>query len=508
MGTVTADINTRAGSGIISMKHGDLPDGVSFDVSEISEVEISFDLEEDSNESSNVYFSPSEFEFTCFDEMGDGSSLFLTLDGILSTESINVILDFTTDGGHSITDKFEFQTSDVEYNRSRRSVTIKSSAVIKHSNNVQEIFSTYSGDIAPQDTDDFDASIMKAYDFVKNYFDLVEPSTVYVDDSYSLLNLTAENDLQESWVILNRNRRASTVVYKLATLEGAMVGSIFGYSFFVNRLSTNESIQLSEDDVEELDINIGLNSYYEISLSFVERTDPATLPASDGVLNTMAYFITSDNSNLNPDGTKRLSVFFEANNTITRAVYATFDNQFNRTVYDEWSEITDPVAEGSDVIPVSDTSVFSVGDLIHIRDITSSGYQRDAREIYKVTYISSNNNEIFIDRPLVKSYEETAWYQQGGTTISSPPTVRIFSPPMLDPEILEKGVNCYKKAYGADGANTANLTVFDLDRIKPYQAIELGSSFPEAVRNQYYRPSNIVYDLMADKVELEVYAIS
>jgi len=362
-----------------------------------------WDVASDEESADSVYFDLGEFTFSAFDKMDDGSSMIEDMMAIGSS-LVTVTISHTFKSGTSFTDEFKFKKKDVSYDRESREVTIKSRTDWTNGTPI-DVFITGATTTYLIEQNGGGGT---QYDCV-HISDLIEGGFSDEVNSSGTFSIASDNFVSHSssntYVAVNNgeasNYTVEDVIFWMAAVEGGILGSMLGYNFYEYRLDTTNAVTLSESDVESINLNLGAEEYFDIT-------------------------VTLDNSNINspPQGT-----WSETSTT-----------QFNTLAKKSLSVSFSPVP-------------------INRADWQGSGL----------------------------------YYADAGTTLSS--------------VVVADGVSAYGKAYGADGAKTITLTVHGIETIKPYEPITLDTSFPAALQNTTWRPSEIEYDFMADKVNLIAYEI-
>lgn len=506
MATISSEnFSSRAGSGSIDISHSSLTNSGSetFEVSDIGTIRIEFDIEENTNESDSLYFLPEKFTFSAFDGLSAGSSLFNRIDTDLnSTDEIEVSFSFTTDGGHSWTDKMTTTKNDINYDRERREVTFECySSLVPFQTTVSDVFSTYSGDVftfytdSPGTGDTKDC--MSAKDFIENMLNSIAPSYTPINSSNSFSD-DPFVDGNDTWVVfkdhdgavLKQTDDSLTALYRLAAVDGSIIGKIMGYVFFIYRRDASENVYISEDDVlggsDGVKINPGLQNYRALSVWAYSVLGTANvLPWGSHTFNS------GDADGLNSEAKKELHVSFymlELQPASWNQVAGEFDDDGFVTSIDTGAYITEDLVKGAIVVPINTSSGLSGGD--HF-------WFSDKRELYEVD--SATASRIFLKTPLRR--DVGAEFTTGGNK-------GIQEEVGASRANLSGGaVDAYRDAYGADGSRLISVTVLDIDTLGPHQVFTFDSSWPDVLAGQTYRPSMLEYDLKSDFIKIEGYQI-
>lgn len=296
---------------------------VSGTLSDIGNIKISIDEQENTNELTDFVYNVAEFSFSMFSTFSDGSSFGSYLNALTFDDLIRIELTYD---GASTADIFLSRKLDVSYDEIRREFSVKSINAIKFVNAITDynpdndevdlLYSTYS------------YKGVTAKDLIKNYINTLSTSTTArIQSSFTKVKSDAEGlgngvsdvfhmfitDEQGSLVLTDSTisggsnqfvartlDEARNVVLKLGVIESAIIGSLFGENFYVRRdyvgSDTNYRSTITASDVEELNIkffgsniksitiqgnNIGSSDATSIS-SIVDATATKTLDLTIG----------------------------------------------------------------------------------------------------------------------------------------------------------------------------------------------------------------------------------
>lgn len=471
MGSITSNnFETRAGSGTVTISHPSITGGQNFEVSGIDSVKADFDLEETSSEAQNVYFKLGEFGFRAFDRMSDGNSLFGTLDALSATDQVTLDFNFTTNAGRSIADRYKFTIEDMEYDREKRETTIEGAVQIT-ADLQTDIASFFTNYISTTEDETFNTGTqtfqcVDAKTFVENALPLFNSSnsTQFYSGNFNVNGKTASN----AFVVVNDGFASETnvdeLLFEMAAAEGAVIGSLMGYNFFVARdNSSSGSTTLNEDNVKKLNIDPGLDIYAGIDVNF------------EGV-----------SSN-----------------------YSQWTSRSRKTALNEPLDATET---GVDVVSASGLAAGDVilveQELMYIESISTNtltvirGYKSEASSHPNGANVQDTFNPN-AGKTLSVTFRNNvmAWATWDSTNSEYDDVGGVTNNTAIS------GRDAYAGAYGANKARKIKLTILGIDTLKPYQSFTLDTSFPSLVRNQTFRPSALTYDFDKDVVEVEAYKI-
>lgn len=524
MGTITGQLDTNAGTGTVQLTHVSFPDA-TIEVGEIGELSIEFDMRDVQNDAHGVFFAPSEFKVSFFDFIDDGTSdgdsLFRLIDGLTLSDVITVTLDFTSDGGYSWNEDFEATKKDCSYKRAERSVEIESKIQVDSDDTIGDVFNANLSDVYTLNSQEGNTRNCSPVNlFIENTMGRAVSYKNYINSSttfgrFDQDNLPADGDFipliigggdydddgdgnMEDGYITSEGRvseiDATTILFRLGALDGALIGSMMGYNFFVDRLDTDDAITLTEDDTEELEIKFGSKAYQSIEV--MANCDMRSGNADNqwGRWFGVGYGI-GDDDGLNSRARQSLALYFymlEARIGMWSDADLDFDAIDGRILANSSNNVRGKFDEGDRLIYLDDNTAPELvkGDVIAFNTRTEF-------ETENYLIADSGSDWIYLNRPLRVDLptNTTVYYYSRNDSRG------VFQFSAIG------GKDSYKNAYGADGENRIELTIYDIDILDPYQSVFLDSSFPDAIAQNYYRASELTYDLMTDNIEMKAYQI-
>lgn len=503
--------DARSGDGSITID----PDGntslpnTTMKVADIGVLEADYDLKDDSESANNVLFNLGEFRFDVFDRLGNGDSLFASLDSISSTTTIDVELDWTTNNGRSWEERFQFNTSNIEYDYESRKVTIESKYEFVLDETIGQIFGQDCSEVSlvggfgesntpsaplcgltPNGTDEIHC--MTAEGFVNVILDNMNSSNTSVNGSEVAGGPVAPGS-REFFVLgadattsdYTRDQPAKDLFYRLAVADGAILGSYLGYNFFIKRLDTTNNVSITTADVESINVQPTLEDYFGVRNVFQGILNDSI---SGGTNNGTGWYnvLIGDDDGLNDDATKYTNIYFESNAFLLADTSSNPVLDARQLFLGINASLDEDASEGDRILSVDSSPSVSAGDQI----FPLYSYDRS----YEVA--SSTSNSITLAEPLRHD-------------ISSGTALLRFTDMNISEDTLDDSVNAYAKAYSADrDTRNIEISVFGLDTIKPYETFSLGSGFSTFLSGETFRPSKMTYDLKADKIKVKAYQIS
>lgn len=313
------------------------PDGndLQFECLSVGKISYEFDLVEDVEEAKSIGMIMGDCSLTVHDVASDGSSIYelLSDDNVaygLSNALVNytVTLELTTPSASTYTFHYYFTKPDVETDDLKRTTKIK----LKTFSTTKALVSDYfNGDVfysngvaittgvganaydAVEATPTKGNKVVLAADFLRDILQTVNSNYTFVldseDDTLVLSSqassgntyaLIADDSERPSGVSLDltfvdSSSQCFEVVGVMAALEGAIYGSGFNTNFFVNRLSTSNSVSISQDDVGELKVAQSIRQWDEISVNY-RNSEISTLNFYVPGSKSFSYYMTPPTS--------------------------------------------------------------------------------------------------------------------------------------------------------------------------------------------------------------------
>ena len=274
--SVTTGSNIQLTTGTVTRQFGtysmqiDLPtitgfSSTSFKLANMPTIEQDFDLQYESEDLSEIRVNLSEITFEVFDRIGDGKS-FLNL---VSNMDVNdaMTIQSTVNGR---TDYFIAKRENCEYDWLKRSVTVKAIAALRYDVVVQN-YAIDAGDVITGTAADgiTTRQWVLPQDVLNTFLDVQGSSvTKIVLGRSSFANYTSprqgqlERNLGFKYSDVLSYENAQNTILKLSVIEGAMMGSMLGYAFYVVRNydtdttynGENTKASISADDIKDYKI--------------------------------------------------------------------------------------------------------------------------------------------------------------------------------------------------------------------------------------------------------------
>ena len=225
-----------------------------------------FDVQDEVNDLSELRVNIAEVSITIFDELGNGNSLFTYIDALGLSDTIQI--QVTTPSG---TDYFIATKSSCEYDWQARKVSIKAQAALRYDIQVTNYdTSSYetSGETNADDGLIVSSDVIRAFLEAQGSSPTVKIlghfSSVTKSDISTIPAPTSIRYIIFDGQYVDTYAEGQDVTLKLSIVEGAVVGAMMGYSFYVRRNfdSTSDSDYYAQ---------IGSSDLKSFGVSFNER---------------------------------------------------------------------------------------------------------------------------------------------------------------------------------------------------------------------------------------------
>ena len=262
-GNVTRQFGTFSSQ--ISMTHtSDVT--TTMKLANMPKISQDFDVQDEVNDLSELRVNISEVSITIFDELGNGNSLFTYIDALGLSDTIQI--QVTTPSG---TDYFIATKSSCEYDWQARKVSIKAQAALRYDIQVTNYdTSSYetSGETNADDGLIVSSDVIRAFLEAQGSSPTVKIlghfSSVTKSDISTIPAPTSIRYIIFDGQYVDTYAEGQDVTLKLSIVEGAVVGAMMGYSFYVRRNfdSTSDSDYYAQ---------IGSSDLKSFGVSFNER---------------------------------------------------------------------------------------------------------------------------------------------------------------------------------------------------------------------------------------------
>jgi hypothetical protein len=225
-----------------------------------------FDVQDEVNDLSELRVNIAEVSITIFDELGNGNSLFTYIDALGLSDTIQI--QVTTPSG---TDYFIATKSSCEYDWQARKVSIKAQAALRYDVQVTNYdTSSYetSGETNADDGLIVSSDVIRAFLEAQGSSPTIKIlghfSSVTKSDISTIPAPTSIRYIIFDGQYVDTYAEGQDVTLKLSIVEGAVVGAMMGYSFYVRRNfdSTSDSDYYAQ---------IGSSDLKSFGVSFNER---------------------------------------------------------------------------------------------------------------------------------------------------------------------------------------------------------------------------------------------
>lgn len=279
-GTFSAQISmTHTSDVTTTMKMANMP-----------KISQDFDVQEEVDDITEFRTNLSEVSLDVFDELGNGDSLFTYIDALGLSDTIQV--QITTPSG---TDYFITTKASCEYDWFSRKISIKAQAALRYSVQVTNYdISSYetSGETNADDglivSTDVITAFLEAQGSAPTVKILGHFSIVTKSDITSIPTPTTTRYLIFDSQYVNTYAEGQDVVLKLSIIEGAVVGAMMGYAFYVRRnfASTSSSdyyAQIGSSDLKSFGVSFNDRHVrnFDSVLAIQDNIDGAQISTSE-----------------------------------------------------------------------------------------------------------------------------------------------------------------------------------------------------------------------------------
>ena len=251
-GTFSAQMSMSASSNVTTtMKLGNMP-----------KISQDFDVQDEVNDLSEFRVNISEVSITIFDELGNGNSLFTYIDALGLSDTIQI--QVTTPSG---TDYFIATKSSCEYDWQARKVSIKAQAALRYDVQVTNYDTSSYETSGETNADD---GLIVSSDVIRAFLEAQGSSpTIKILGHFSSVTKSNISTIPAPTSIryivfdgqyVDTYAEGQDVTLKLSIVEGAVVGAMMGYSFYVRRNfdSTSDSdyyAQIGSSDLKSYGVS-------------------------------------------------------------------------------------------------------------------------------------------------------------------------------------------------------------------------------------------------------------
>lgn len=282
-GTFSAEIQMGSGSTV----------NRSMSVANLPVITQDFDIQEESEDINEFKLNLSDITIKIFDGLSQGESLFSYIESLSNSDTIRIKV-VTTIGNFTGTDVFISSKSACKYDWRSRTVEMTGTAALRRDVEVTgySISSKTSpnGWVAPKDLITqflLTQGISPTVKIIGHFFDYdvtnlaVSPAPVGTP-KYLVLPSTS----------INTYNSAQLKFLRLSVIEGAVIGTMMGYAFYVRRnyvqdVSDNYA-QISADDLENFGIEFNARNVRNVDydFSFTDQTGTARYNPSTQTINS------------------------------------------------------------------------------------------------------------------------------------------------------------------------------------------------------------------------------
>lgn len=210
-----------------------------------------FDVQESSDDISKFRVNLSKISISIFDKLGDGNLLFTTINQMGNNDTIQIKITVPTGSDFFIGTK-----AGCKYDRVSRKVTIEAQAALRYDVQVTNYGSgsgeTLEGLVTTSSSSNADPNLITSLDAIKGFLlsQGSSPTTKIIGHKFTktITNITSIPSGSDPTKVIgfdltdiNTYAKAQTNILKFSIIEGAFVGSMMGFAFYVRRNFNSES---------------------------------------------------------------------------------------------------------------------------------------------------------------------------------------------------------------------------------------------------------------------------
>ena len=283
-----------------------------------------FDVQESSEDISKFRVNLSKISISIFDKLGNGNLLFTTINQMADNDTIQIKTTVPTGSDFFIGTK-----AGCKYDRVSRKVTIEAQAALRYDVQVTN-YGTGTGNTldglvtsATSGSPSTDANLITSSDAIKGFLlsQGSSPTTKIIGhkftetfSSFSTAPIDGSKILGYNVSLISTYANAQTNILTNSIIEGAFVGSMMGFAFYVRR---NFNV---EDDAGDNFATLSASNFQDFGTSFNKRNVKSfntTLALKDNGLSSSSVFSEVVSETVSAVGTQDVILTVQNNNLNT-----------------------------------------------------------------------------------------------------------------------------------------------------------------------------------------------
>jgi hypothetical protein len=262
-----------------------------------------FDVQESSDDISKFRVNLSKISISIFDKLGNGNLLFTTINQMADNDTIQIKTTVPTGSDFFIGTK-----AGCKYDRVSRKVTIEAQAALRYDVQVTN-YGTGTGNTldglvtsATSGSPSTDANLITSSDAIKGFLlsQGSSPTTKIIGhkftetfSSFSTAPVDGTKILGYNVSLISTYANAQTNILTNSIIEGAFVGSMMGFAFYVRR---NFNVK---DDAGDNFATLSASNFKDFGTSFNKRNVSEVVSETVSAVGTQDVILTVQNNNLN-----------------------------------------------------------------------------------------------------------------------------------------------------------------------------------------------------------------
>lgn len=239
-----------------------------------------FDVQDTAKDLSTFRYNLSTIKLSVFDDLGDGTKLFTAINNLGTNDVIRIKITNNIFDSTNRTDFFVSTRGDCSFDRVKRTITMEGRAALRYD---VEVTSFSTSGLATTATTQTDAGLITSKDAILAFLKSQGDSSISTKiighrftDTISNLGTLASGFKTlglDATTHYDTYAKAQTHVLKFGIIEGAFIGSMLGFSFYVRRnfqdTSTSDNFKnISASDLRDFGITFDLRNVKNFNTTF------------------------------------------------------------------------------------------------------------------------------------------------------------------------------------------------------------------------------------------------
>ena len=239
-----------------------------------------FDVQDTAKDLSTFRYNLSTITLAMFDDLADGTKMFTAINNLGTNDVIRIKITTNIFDNTNRTDFFVATRADCKYDRVKRTITIDARAALRYD---VEVTSFSTAGLVTTATTNAEAGLITSKDailaFLKSQGDSsIAPKIIGHKFTHTIsdlggLNIGFKTIGLDANTYYNTYEKAQTHVLKFGIIEGAFIGAMLGFSFYVRRnfnstSDTDYYADISASNLREFGIKFDLRNVKQFNTNF------------------------------------------------------------------------------------------------------------------------------------------------------------------------------------------------------------------------------------------------